>query len=386
MRRINIIVICIATLLVYTSCVKSYTPNIKAADLNKYVVMGQVNSNDSVQTVSISMTSSINEPEYIPVTGCSVEILDDQNHRFYLSDQGDGNYKGVVGSQFMVPGTSFKVAIQTPDGDSIVSDYDKMSAGPQIDSVFYSIRLIQATDAANNELGIQFYVDLKAKPTDSRYYRWNMTETWEYHSKWPIQWWYDGNLHHVYPPDSSRMVCWRTLNVPQVYTLSTTNLTQNEFSKFPLNFVSNKTVKLEYGYSLLIEQEAISEAAYQFWERMKLNNSTQGGLYEKQPLTVEGNLKDKTNGKQVLGFFSAVSAHSKRIFIKSVPGLPLDYQGICHMTILKFGLRQLMPFEYPVYLAGDRYSYSNVSLTSECVDCLLLGGSNVKPSFWPKNE
>ncbi|MBN2614990.1 MAG: DUF4249 domain-containing protein [Bacteroidales bacterium] len=368
-----------------TSCIDSYKPVIKSNDKGKYVVMGNVDKNDTVQTVNVSMTSSISDPNYIAVTGCSVEIQNDKGINFPLSDNGDGTYTGKIDPQYMTPGSAFRVNIKTPDGTDIESDYDTISSCPPVDSVYYN-QESQYTNNANDEnKGIQLYSDLKGQNSDSRYYKWTLTETWEYHAKWPIRWYYYlGTVYHVVPDDYSKMVCWHTLLIPKIYLLSTKNLSDNDYKRFPLNFVGSDTRRLEYGYSLLIKLEALSHSAYVFWERMRLNNNSNGGLYEKQPLTVIGNLHNVTHPNiQVLGFFSAVSSHTKRIFIHPIPGLQLTFKDFCTVRALRKGIIELRGLDYIVYLAGNDETYFPTVYTRECVDCTLLGGVTDKPSYWP---
>ena len=137
--------------------------------------------------------------------------------------------------------------------------------------------------------------------------------------------------------------------------------------------------------SLFINQYALSEAAYSYWDQMRINSSEQGGLYEKQPLSIKGNLHNNTDPHQeVLGFFSASSVKSKRIFVSNVENLAFDYPIFCSPERLGFfGFREIEPDEYPAYLDGNAMGPFNIVLSQYCVDCLTLGGINIKPDFWP---
>lgn len=389
MRRwIYILLFLFVSLFVTTSCFKSYIPNIRAEDLSKYVVMGRVDKNNSIQSVNVSVTSSINNPKYIPVIECTVTISDDKGHTFPLNDQGDGDYKGRIDHRYMVQGAQFKVDINTPMGDHLESDYDQLHDVSQLDTVYYQLTSKEGYEVGKATPGIQFYIDMSGNHSDSKYYKWNVYETWEYHTVYPIEWYYDGVVHHVFPPDSSKMVCWKTLKIPEVYTLNTNNLSDNAFRKFPLNFVSNKTDRLNIMYSLLVEQVALSQKAYDFWEKMRQNNSRNGGLYETQPMIIQGNIHNLTHpDNEVLGFFSAVSTKQKRIFVSHVAGLkPYARLYRCYYQ-WPLPLRFLQPYEYPVYLApAEGGGFSNTIYLTECVDCLFHGGMNVKPSFWPDKK
>jgi len=46
------------------------------------------------------------------------------------------------------------------------------------------------------------------------------------------------------------------------------------------------------------------------------------------------------------------------------------------------GWKNVYPWEYPVY-----FTYVDgmlKTLTKECIDCRTMGGTIVKPDFWPK--
>lgn len=381
MHRNSVIYIIALFALMLTSCIKPYEPFIESKDAKKFVISGQVVKGEDVQNINVSVTSPISEPEYIPVTGCLVTISDNKGNNFEAADQFDGNYTFHIPESNLSTGTSFMLTVVTPDGINIASDFDTLNECPEIDTVYYSFDEVPTTDPEIFKNGLQFYVDLNAENTSSHNFRWEAVETWEYHSSWPIEWYYDGSVHHVYPPDYSRMVCWRTEMVKNIFTLSTENLEQNLYKSFPLHFVDNfSTPRLVYGYSLLIRQFALSNAAYSYWEKLRINSSDQGGLYDKQPLAIRGNLRNVTNPDQdVLGFFGATSMKSKRIFVNNVA---TEYAMDCSPIPLR-GFYEITPRDYPAYLYGDEYGYSLAMLIPECVDCLILKGTNVKPEFWP---
>lgn len=384
MRRIYIFLSILISVVFASSCIKPFDPNIRSADVNKYVVSGQVTAGDELQTVNVSRTSSISNPEYFPVTGCLVKILDDEGNEFPATETGNGDYSSRIDPGFLVPGVSFKVEITTPAGDQINSDFDLLTKSPPMDSLYYIRKDIAGNNPGQYTRGIQFYINLNAGETDSRYYRWEELETWEYHADYPLEWYYDGTVHHVSPPDYSRKVCWSTTKVPDIFTLATDNLAENKYSALPLHFVSNRTSRLMYGYSLLIKQFAMSEAAYLYWDKLRINSSQEGGLYTSQPLPISGNMHNLTNpGQDVLGFFGAASVITKRIFINNIPGLPMEFSTFCSLGEPERTLQVFGPDDYPVFLYGDVGRYTTIHLANECVNCLSLGGTNVKPGFWP---
>lgn len=374
--RLLILFLC----LILTSCIKSFNPEIKSQDRIKLTVSGIISDESGTQTISISTASSINEPTEIPVTGCTATISDDQGHLFPMTDSGNGNYTGWIDPIYIIPGSSFKVEILTPDGSKLVSDYDRYTTCPVVDTVYYKRKDLPTDDQKENIKGIQFYIDLDGNNSDSHFYKWELIETWEYHSEFPIEWYYLFGIHHVYPPDYSKSVCWSTFSVPNIYLLSTEKLTENKYKLFPLNFVDNKTPRLVYGYSLLVKQCSLSEAAYKYWNQLRTNSTSQGGLYEKQPLATKGNLRNTTHTDQdVLGFFGVSSVKSKRIFVRNVENLELENPPSCAYHVVTPNELSNFP-DYFVYLKVDSMTYV---LERGCVDCRELSGTTVRPDYWP---
>jgi hypothetical protein len=304
------------------------------------------------------------------------------------TDMLDGNYETIIPQSEMMPGTSFKVDIVVPGGINIVSDFDQIHDCPEVDTLYFAIESIPASNPLFQTKGIRFYTSLDAQNMDSRYFRWEAIESYEYHAPYPIEWFYDGQLHHILPPDKSRQKCWKTEMVNSIFTLTTKNLSVNKFDLIPLHFVDNvSSSRLVYGYSLLLRQYAQSEAAFDYWEKLRVNSVGQGGLYEKQPLVIKGNLHNITNpGQEILGFFSASTISYKRIFVKNIENLPSEYNPGCSVAgeePRRTGLKGIPKSMYPAYLYATQYSYVLIILDNYCYDCLTLGGDTIKPAFWP---
>jgi hypothetical protein len=256
-----------------------------------------------------------------------------------------------------------------------------------MDSLYY-VREDHTDDKGVTLPGLQFYVSFNGNDGDSRYYHWSVVESWEYHSPYVIEYYYNGSFNRVLPPDSTYRVCWETHHVDQVLNLSTINLARNGSGHQPLHFVDNSTTKLFIGYSVLIGQHVLSEPAYTFWEQLRVNSESTGGLYDKQPLPVEGNMHNITHSdRKVLGFFQASTLDQRRIFIPPVRDMGIRYDSLCSPTPLGRKLwKEFTKADYPVYYRyfkrGDFLVVRIIDL--DCIDCRKLGGSLIKPEFWPE--
>ncbi len=379
--RLTMLFACI--LLFMPACIKSYFPDISSNEINKYVVMGQITDQEGFQEVSISLSSPVGEPKFIPVKNCSVIVTDDKGNYYVLDEYKSGYYHVWMSQSSITPGTAFKIDITTSDGTQISSAYDRMPIVPEIDSVYFIRKDIPTNNPNNPQKGIQFYVDYNGNSLNSPYVMWVLEETWEYHTAYPITYYFDGSYHEMSPPDYSRHICWKTLTVDNVFTLSTKDLVDNKYKMFPLHFVDNKTSRLAYGYSLLIKQLAISEAAYHYWDQIRINHCNPSGLYQQQPLAVKGNLENKTRPEdEILGYFNASSVRSKRLFIPPLVNLEMDYTDFCSgPQPMRRGWKDGASPSNPVYLVVIEGSM--LVLDDLCCDCRLQDGKNVKPDFWP---
>ncbi len=118
-------------------CIEPYSPNLHGEAENIYVVSGEVTSKEGYQIVTVSKAAPIDQPLHIPVTGGVLSIEDDQGHVFSMEEFSAGQYRIWIDQQFLQAGTSYRLHIMLPNGDEILSDYDRMHDSPGMDSVYY---------------------------------------------------------------------------------------------------------------------------------------------------------------------------------------------------------------------------------------------------------
>jgi len=373
----------------FSACIKIYEPTFNNnLETSNYVVSGLITNQEGYQYVKISQSSSLSTPNFLAIENCVVKVLDNNSNEFQYEETQAGNYRVWMTSNELKTGTLYQLQITTPQGDHLVSNYEEMQKTGSIDSIYYKRKDIAKSDSlgSKNLQGIQFYVDMHGDEQSSEYYKYDLTETWEYHVDQPIIWYYNGYIHHIVPPDYSKIVCWRTLQIGDIFIFSTNNLSKNEYLKGSLSYVDNQTQRLKYIYSLLIRQTSLSKEAYNYWKKLKQNRNLSGGLYSKQPVNIKGNIYNENKpDQQVLGYFGVSAVHTKRIFVEPLKDIIID-APCCDTTELRFGLRDIMPTEYPAYLTGNEYRYGNGLLGNVCVDCRRMGGSTIKPSFWPNKK
>jgi hypothetical protein len=369
---------------VFSGCIEPYSPNLNKATGEGFVVSGEVSDQEGYQQINVSLPSDISDPKYIPVSGCKVSIEDDKGNTFGLEEFENGSYRVWMDKEHLMPGTAYRVRIFTPSGDEIVSDFDTMPQCPAIDSFYYERKDKVTVNTEKIQKGLQFYIDFTGKESDSHFYRWTVDETWEYNSAYPREHYYDGEFHDIRPPDYTYRTCWITKPVKDIFTLGTNTLVSNSYKGAPIQFVDNTTNRLYIRYSALIKQHAISEAAYNFWEQLRIMSKEQGGLYERQPMSVKGNLHNLSNPEmKINGFFGAYSFTSRRIFVDGIRDMGVTDGYYCDAHKLgNMGWREFGPEDYPVYYTIWVGPETRI-LDHNCIDCRDFGGSLTKPDFWP---
>lgn len=372
-------------LLFLSACIKQYTPVIDSDSAYKIVVSGRVsNIIDDYQYVSISKSIALDETHYEGLTGCEVSIFDEFDNEFQAQDiNGTGRYRFYIDANHINIGTSYYIKITTPDGDVLQSEPEIMTAVAPIKQPKYHLDSIYNGAFNYHTRGLQFTVNVDGSELESPYYLFELDATYEHHAKYAREWYYDGSVHHIYPPDSSLLYCWTTKRVPEVITLATDNLEANKFNNFDLHFVPFNKDDLTYGYSLLVRQIGLSRKAYLYWESMRLNNNQNAELYSSQPVDTQGNIKNITHPeKEVLGFFGASEISEYRIFVEAQETNP---NPTCSPWPLgRLGFREIGREKYPGFLMNNPAgTYFMVWLPEPCVDCSYYSGTTNKPNFWP---
>lgn len=363
-----------------TGCIEPYDAGVDQ-DIRLITVDGSLVKGDSIQTVAISRTTSLDDPEFTPLRGCLVKVIDDLDNEFVFDENEEGTYSLPIMDHFLVYNRKYKLIFVTPEGERYESQFELLNRCPEIDTVYYEFE-DQFDNFTRDELhGIQFYIDIKASDTLSRYYRWILNETWEYTANFPISYVYRDESFTVenFSNPYELFRCWITLNIPDLFISSTVNLRINEKKKIPLIYVSTLTDRLSIKYSLLVRQYAMNEGAYKYFQQNRRDTEESGGLYTQQPsqpLSNVFNVNDKN--EKVLGYFWVASSTEKRIFVSKPSQLAIHLTP-CYLD--EFDPLFYLNGPFPVYIIIDEYG-RHLTGRQHCFDCTMSGGKTTKPDFW----
>ncbi len=345
-------------------------------------IEGGIIKGDSLQHITITKTATLLNPQYTSVEGCEVKVVDDENNEFVFAYKDMGKYVLAIPDESLVFNRNYKLLITMPDGHIYESQYEKLNSSLDIDSVYYEIEERTTAYTEDDFMGLQFYIDIKATDSISRYFRWRLTETYEYTSTGSISYILfrndSGFVDKLIPDDIWEVYrCWKSEHVPGIYVSNTNNLTVNKKKKIPLNFVSNKSERLKIKYSLLVNQYTMNEGAYKYWQKNKVAIEESQGLYTTQPGQPVSNLYCVNDSlERVLGYFWASSRTEHRIFVPRINHITV-YDVNCEIFEYEPLLHRLLPR----YI---RLTESGIEMTGHpnCFDCTFSGGKITPPDFW----
>jgi hypothetical protein len=375
---ISIRTISIFALLIMVACVEPFTtPGSITAD-SYLVIDGFLNASTSSASIKLTraVALSVSMPNP-PEEKATVTIEGENGTSFALTETDKGIYEA---DNMNVDGSvSYRLKIKTATGQSYSSEDIVLKRSPVLDSVSWRP---EAT-------GTRFYVSGHDPLNETTFYRYLYVDTWEYRVTYPSDWKKVGITPVFRNPVTEQVyTCWRSSLSTDILTVSTKQLSKDVVSMFPINFIPQGSRELSRLYSINVQQRAITQQEFEYWDLIRKTTETLGGLFDPLPTQVLGNVhNDNDPDEDVLGYFSGGFVQEKRLFLRNseLPGYlegvtPYDFE--CSTTFI--------PLAHPE-LAGDNVFVSTVGIppigwtvsTPNCADCRSLGGDNVKPDFWP---
>ncbi len=368
-----------------TGCIYEYNPDLEGSR-GALVINGKVTDQEGYQYIEISRSAAPYDKDHDqPVSGYSVEIEDDEGNLFPGMEMEPGLYGCWMDQASLSAGTSYRLRVTSAQGSVFQSEFDEMLPCPEIDSITWEIQEMPTENPDLSFRGVQFFVNTDCSGEYAKNFRWEMEETWEYHSIYEIEVVYDGTrIRELGEINYDYFYCWESAKVPSIYTYSTRNLTSGQIRKFPLHFVSSQSDRFSYKHSTLVKQFSLSPPAFEFWNTLDKQSKQRGELYETQPAQIQGNIYPQDEGGEtVLGLFYATAVKEKRIFAS-----PRIGARVPHCEPFGFSFEELMeqlstidPSQLPVYLVFiDIFVYDYAE--QECFDCRMRGGTTTRPDFW----
>jgi hypothetical protein len=373
-------------------CTDSYMPDVITSPPSYLVVDGFLNS-QGITTIKLSRTYAVASKASAPVESrATVYIEDEAGTRLLLAESSEkGTYTSAA--QTLSTTRKYRLHINTAAGKEYVSSYVPVKTTPPIDSLPWR----------TDDTGLSIYVNAHDATGTTQYYRWEYIETWEINPIYrPSVEYVNGRMRTIVVPYPA--VCWGNAGSTIVQIDKTTALTQDVVSDFRLRLLPVNSDLLNSQYSIVVQQYALTQEEYAYWELLRKNTESIGSLFDPQPAQLTGNVRCLSSAAEVaIGFVGAHSLSQKRIFIRrqDLPSawrprtgyescLPPDTVFIDRPSppppnptvVLQsyFGGNGFLPIDELYSQRGVLIGYTAKS--RDCIDCRTRGTS-VKPSFWP---
>jgi hypothetical protein len=376
------------------ACKKPFTPTLSASTSIRYLVIeGTISTNDST-LIRLSRTKKVDTLKTIyPEMGAAVMIESDANMSYSLTEISGGTYAAPPLN--LDASHKYRLRVKTSDNKEYVSDFVQVKNAPPIDSVGF----VPQTD------GVQIYVNAHDDANITRYYRWEYTEAWQFHSEYRSGY-YSNGIDSIKARTVSQQVhdCFSNDASSSVVIASTARLVKDIVFKAPLTTIPSTSEKIETKYSILVKQYALTNEAYTFWDNLQKNTEKLGSIFDVLPSQTQSNFHCITNPSElVVGYLSVGNISYKRIFI-AAGQLPSSYSAVypssCELDTAfqtpdpniptEKLIDVLIPASSPytpvtgLFIPPDNpfggpnaYSFS----TKGCVDCTIRG-TTTAPSFW----
>ncbi|HEV2354385.1 MAG TPA: DUF4249 domain-containing protein [Puia sp.] len=365
------------------ACVQTYVSPYKSPPTGYLVVEGYISGNGTT-SFTLSRTMPLGGDSAAPrVTGAALQVEGSDNSVYPLTEEGNGLYS--TDSLPLTTAVKYRLRIATPDGDAYLSEYVPYRPTPPIDSVHW----------VQNSNGVSIYVNTHDPANATRYYQWSYDQTYQYTAAEQSGFIYDTLMNSVVPrPDSLQIFnCWKDEPSTDIAIATSSRLQQDEIYAYRLVQIAPNTQPLSVLYSILVRQYALTDSAYEFLSLMQKNSESLGSIFDAQPTQVSGNIHSMKNpGEQVIGYVSAGTLQQQRIFISNNQLKNWEYFYECGDADTLVSPNPDSVHKYFATL-GFIPTYQNFgprqplfgwfANQAGCLDCRMMGGLTVRPTYWP---
>ena len=357
-----------------SSCVDSFEPNIKGGQSNLLVVEGALLYGGDTTSIKLSRSTSLAKSATIqPELFATVKVMDTEGHAQLLNSKENGIYASVLDLNLS---KDYFLSIETESGKRYRSEIIKTKVTPPVDSLTWN-------KISSNE--IEFYIYTHDPTGNTKYYKWDYIETWQIKAPRESKIQYvDGELIPR-SPEEQISVCWNSDYSKSIQLGTTAPLAQDVIFKKPILKVQND-IRLSSRYSVLLNQYALTEEAYNYFENIEKINEELGSFFDTQPNEPSGNIYALDNPNEtVIGYVFGSSVEKIRVFVTSFG----NSHTLCSDTVIVIGypipqaeLEELFSDnEYiPLYINEEPVPTLTYTI-EDCTDCRVYG-SATKPSFW----
>ena len=379
--------------MVAADCRKIYTPREISVNHLYLTVDGIINMGvNNISSFKLTRSQMLNDTTpSIPELGATVAIQSaDGSAGFILKDTGSN---GIYVSDPLTLDVTRKyiLSVISADGEKYASDTITPKQTPPIDSLSWTLGF----DGASNSQVINIYTNTHDPSGNTKFYRWDFTDTWEHESILRSNYLIINSIP-VYNDDSTKhnWHCWSNALSTNILVGTSAGLSGDVISQAQINRIYQNDPRLDVKYSILVRQYALDATAYDYWSQVKQQSQSLGGLFDIIPAQLKGNMHNLTvPSEPVYGYISASTVQQQRLFISNqdLPGwksVPRTCDGVLFTPDPAFGQVDSIYYNidpnFSFYDKGHdaKGNEAQILMPTACLDCTFQGGSTIRPSFW----
>ena len=392
---------CTALLMVVYSCVEEIDIIEEVNFEDALVIEANITDELKEQMIAMSRSYRFEDEGANPETNAKVSVSanEDKVYAFTESSSSPGLY--VSDEVFRAePGVDYRLIVTTSQGDSYTTRPVQLPQASKIDRVYGS----REVNSIGTEL-LVIKVDSYDPTRSSNYYRYEYEETYKIIApNWVnrefviLQDEYGNDL--AFPGFETRSLdeleCYNTDISNSIIQTSTTELSEDRVSGFPVRNITTDNAILSHRYSILVRQYVQSLEAFSYYDLLNQLSASGNALTQIQPGFIESNIFSTTDrDEKVLGFFDVSSVTEERIFFNYedfFPGEPLPpYFVSCRIsappiatpagTPLKDAIQAGLVKYFQDHQPPEQFSGPFDVVPTPCGDCTALGQTD-PPEFW----
>lgn len=394
---------------VSASCIYDFDPQIDGEGgymiVSGDLVIGTVSSVSLSYSWSLVDTTATSQERMQVLRASKMHVEDSQGGRYenfythwdplapYMPSL-QGSPYGSFDLREADPSLEYRLVIENANG-TYASSWSKALSPGVIDSLSFRIN--------DNRTFMHILVSAHGDGQEDAYYRWTVTENWEYHSdveslfKVVRTGEYPNYVYDLepYSLDENIYYCWSSGTRGEILTASIEDLTEDRLVDHQLYSLGNRDERLSVLYAAIVQQSRISGEAYRYWETMRQNGTDIGGLFSPEPYEHRGNVVNLDHPEElVLGYVDVQSTIRDTLFVENAKTrfYRSSREPLPAPDTLSTPDEWKKAFETGFLPGVDVYHDLTGRLLgyewwpARCVDCRYRGGTKDKPSWWPNSH
>lgn len=375
-----------------SGCIYPYSSELDDAAVDKIAVSGDILIGETTR-ISLGYVIPLGEGKNVLDTefpAGQVSVENDRGAVYSGTPEGKGVY--AVDTSDAPEDARYRLRIRLDNGAEYETTWAGVLQAPEISQL----------DFRTEDTQVNLFIGMDG--LDSlRNFRWDYTETWEFHADFiPTLMFVEGltgrdaedpaKIYREREPEEDYYYCWNSYDSVEPGFASTSGQSERRFTDNNFRSISRTDRRMMVLYSILVTARGLSDDGYAYHKHLQAMSNSTGSLFEPVPSEMTGNISCVTDpANPALGYVDVVRRSSKRIYISGQYRNSYDPDQELYFPEPdedgNYNFANIFAFDSPVYSTGEVPSRTNVYWAPKrCTDCRWAGGHKNKPAWWPNDD